>query len=67
MDKWLSFRMTESSAVLVKYIRHELNELLLEKFSDPAQAMEQKRKAKARAIVETIKKLLISVWNSLGI
>lgn len=67
MDKWLSFRMTESSAVLVKYIRHELNELLLEKFSDPAQAMEQKRKAKARAIVETIKKLLISDRNSLGI
>ncbi len=67
MDKWLSFRMTESSAVLVKYIRHELNQLLLEKFSDPARAMEPQRQVHARAIVETIKKLLVSDRNSLGI
>jgi hypothetical protein len=67
MDNWLSFRMTASSAVLVKYIRHELNQLLLEKFSDPVQAMEEKRKAKAQAVVQSIKRLLTSDRNSLGI
>ena len=36
LDKWLTFRMTEHSAVLLKYLRQELEKSLALKISDPS-------------------------------
>lgn len=36
LDKWLKFRMTERSAVLVKYLREALEKGLAQKISDPS-------------------------------
>lgn len=58
IDKWISFRMTEANAVLIKYLRKELEDVLTDRFVDP-----KGREAKDRLIIDTVRRLLVTDKN----
>ncbi len=59
IDKWISFRMTEGNAVLIKYLRKELEDVLTDRFVDP-----KGREAKDRLIIDTVRRLLVTDKNA---
>jgi hypothetical protein len=59
IDKWITMRMTEANAVLIKYLRKELEDVLTDRFVDP-----KGRESKDRLIIDTVRRLLITDKNA---